>query len=267
MDTLAPGATGADVERLQRALNDKGFSPGATDGDYGPGTQAAVLAFQRSQGLLADGVAGPRTLNALGLAEDATPVSVLDRITPRLVSEMFPFTRVDNIKLHLPAVLAGLAAESLVDAPMALMALATIRAETEAFEPVSEGLSRFNTSPGGKPFDLYDFRSDIGNHGTGDGKRYCGRGFIQLTGRDNYAAIGKRIGLGSQLADNPDLANDSTVAGRVLASFLAAKERPAKEALVDRDFALARKLVNGGRPGIDRFTEAYLTGERLLATP
>lgn len=265
MDTLAPGATGADVERLQRALGDLGFRPGAIDGDYGPGTQAAVLAFQRSKGLLADGIAGPRTLHALGLAADATPVSVLDRITPRLVSEMFPFTRVDNIKRHLPAVLAGLAAESLVDAPMVLMALATIRAETEAFEPVSEGLSRYNTSPGGKPFDLYDFRTDIGNNGVGDGKRYCGRGFIQLTGRDNYAAIGKRIGLGRQLVDNPERANESTVAGRVLASFLAAKERAAKEALVDRDFALARKLVNGGRHGIDRFTEAYLSGERLLA--
>lgn len=265
MDTLAPGANGADVERLQRALNDKGFSPGAIDGDYGPGTQAAVLAFQRSQGLLADGVAGPRTLNALGLIDDPTPVSVLDRITPRLVSEMFPFTPIDNIKRNLPKVLDGLTVESLVDAPMALMALATIRAETESFVPVSEGRSRFNTSPGGKPFDLYDFRTDIGNHGAGDGKRYCGRGFVQLTGRDNYAKIGQRIGMGSKLVDNPDLANDSATAGRILASFIAVKERAAKEALVDRDYALARKLVNGGSHGVDRFTEAYLAGARLLA--
>ena len=36
---------------------------------------------------------------------------------------------------------------------MVLMALATIRAETESFEPISEGKSKFNTSPGGRPFD------------------------------------------------------------------------------------------------------------------
>jgi len=75
----------------------------------------------------------------------------------------------------------------------ALMALATIGAETGAFQPVSEGQDRFNTSSGGHPFDLYDSRADLGNLGPPDGERFKGRGFIQLTGRCNYALHGAAI--------------------------------------------------------------------------
>jgi len=63
--------------------------------------------------------------------------------------------------------------------------------------PISEFKSKFNTSPNGHPFDLYDNRrKDLGNQGKPDGKRYRGRGFIQLTGRFNYNKHGKAIGLG-----------------------------------------------------------------------
>ncbi|MDG0854904.1 peptidoglycan-binding protein [Pelomonas puraquae] len=58
---------GALVTRLQQALAARGFSPGDVDGAYGPHTAAAVHAFQLSQGLLADGEAGDKTLKALGL--------------------------------------------------------------------------------------------------------------------------------------------------------------------------------------------------------
>jgi lysozyme len=63
--TLHEGATGSDVVALQRALALAGFSPGATDGDFGPSTLAAVEAFQRSKGLAVDGVVGPATWAAL----------------------------------------------------------------------------------------------------------------------------------------------------------------------------------------------------------
>jgi len=53
----------------------------------------------------------------------------------------------------------------LADKDMVLMGLATIRAETAGFEPISEGKSIFNTSPGGHPFNLYDNRKDLGNRG------------------------------------------------------------------------------------------------------
>ncbi len=148
---------------------------------------------------------------------------------------------------------------------MTLMALATIRAETEGFVPISEGQSRFNTSPGGHPFDLYDSRRDLGNQGPPDGARYCGRGFIQLTGRSNYQRHGSAIGLGARLLDEPDLANQPDIAARLLTSFLKGKERLIKEALIEGDLRTARKLVNGGSHGLDRFTDAYTIGDRLIA--
>jgi predicted chitinase len=172
---------------------------------------------------------------------------------------------VDNIRTHLPIVLDALVERALVDKPMVLMALATIRAETEGFEPISEGLSKLNTSPGGHPFDLYDNRKDLGNRGHGDGEKFKGRGFIQLTGRFNYQKHGEAIGLRNQLLNNPDLANDPTVAAKLLASFLQAKERAIKEALLDNDLRLARKLVNGGTHRLSQFAETFNIGDSLLA--
>jgi putative chitinase len=262
--TLKLGSTGPAVERLQRSLKAAGFNPGAIDGDFGPATEAAVFAFQKSQGLLADGIAGPRTQSALKLTDSAELESVLPGVTPRIVSEMFPFTPVDNIQRNLPPVLKALKADDLVDKPMVLMALATIRAETESFEPVAEGRSRFNTSPGGHPFDLYDHRRDLGNQGPPDGESYRGRGYVQLTGRFNYRRYGQAIGFGGRLEQEPDLAGEPDVAGKLLAAFLKDKERPIKDALLADDLGTARRLVNGGSHGLDRFTDAFTRGQRLL---
>jgi putative chitinase len=68
-----------------------------------------------------------------------------------------------------------------------LGALGTIRAEIDGFVPISEGISRYNTSPNGADFDLYDKRKDVGNQGPGDGAKFKGRGFVQLTSRPNYS--------------------------------------------------------------------------------
>jgi len=59
--------TGDKVKEIQQALIAKGFDPGAPDGQFGPHTNAAVLAFQLSQGMLPDGEVGPQTANALGI--------------------------------------------------------------------------------------------------------------------------------------------------------------------------------------------------------
>jgi len=263
MPTLQDGSKGTDVKKLQQVLKQRGFNPGAVDGDFGPATTAAVIAFQRSEGLLADGIAGERTKHALGLLQAPTLPSVIPGVTVTVVSRMFPVTHVDNIKANLSFVCDGLKGKDLVDKPMVLMALATIRAETESFEPISEGKSKFNTSPGGQPYDLYDNRKDLGNQGPGDGAKFCGRGYIQLTGRANYQKYGQA--LGKDLINNPTLANDPTIAGQLLATFLKDKERQIKEALVDNDLRLARKLVNGGSHGLDRFTDAYNRGGNLIA--
>lgn len=66
--TLWRGHRGAAVERLQVALTSRAAYAGKADGDFGPATEAAVRAYQRSRGLAPDGVAGPVTCLPLGLA-------------------------------------------------------------------------------------------------------------------------------------------------------------------------------------------------------
>lgn len=61
-------AIGLNVKELQRLLIDAGFKVEA-DGWFGPATEAAVIAFQRRAGLVADGIAGPKTVAALANRE------------------------------------------------------------------------------------------------------------------------------------------------------------------------------------------------------
>jgi putative chitinase len=267
MHTLKLGSRGPDVVALQDALRKHGFNPGDNRGTFDEATEAAVLAFQRSEGLLADGIVGNRTATELGLVNVPDFVTVIPGVTIEVVSKMFPATPVQNIRHNLPPVLQALVAPQLTQKSMVLMALATIRAETEGFEPITEFRSRFNTSPGGQPFDLYDNRRDLGNQGPPDGARFCGRGFIQLTGRSNYQTHGRAIGLGDRLLTEPEIANDAEIAARLLASFLKSRERQIKEALLDNDLKTARKLVNGGSHGLDRFTDTFEKGSRLLSEP
>jgi len=259
MATFKLGDKSPGVKRLQSALLKAGFNPGIIDGDFGMGTQAAVIAFQKSEGLVPDGVAGVRTQAALGLIKVANLPDITSDVTVGKVAIMFPGTFIGNIKTHLPNVLAALKDAGIGDRLMVLMALATIRAETGQFVPISEGLSRFNTSPNGHPFDLYDNRGDLGNKGKPDGDRYKGRGFVQLTGRSNYRRIGMAIGV--DLESDPDLGNDSKVASRILATFLKAVEIDCKAALADNDLATARRLVNGGSHGLGEFSLTYQRGE------
>jgi peptidoglycan L-alanyl-D-glutamate endopeptidase CwlK len=184
-------------------------------------------------------------------------------VTPEQVHQLFPFTPLANIVANLPHVLAALAAASLADNPMLLMALATIRAETESFLPLTEFESRFNTSPGGAPFCLYDNRRDLGNQGPPDGASFRGRGFVQLTGRANYTHYAREIN--QPLVTNPDLAASPAIAAQLLARFLAEREPAIRRALAANDLAAARRLVNGGTNGLDRFTSAFQIGVSLLA--
>lgn len=80
--TLRKGATGQDVVLVQTKLQALGYYAGSIDGSYGSGSMAAVTAFQQSNGLTADGLAGAATFNALfgsnpvaaGNASTSTPV-------------------------------------------------------------------------------------------------------------------------------------------------------------------------------------------------
>lgn len=71
---LAAYAGGAEVHQvsdyatIQQKLVTAGFDPGPIDGAWGPKTQKALIDFQRANGLTADGIVGPMTRKALGLA-------------------------------------------------------------------------------------------------------------------------------------------------------------------------------------------------------
>ena len=81
MANLKEGSSGPEVTKLQQRLKEKGFDPGVIDGKFGPGTEAALIAFQKSEGLAADGIAGPRTLAELA-GEAAPPAGAHDRTSP-----------------------------------------------------------------------------------------------------------------------------------------------------------------------------------------
>ena len=62
------GSTGSEVTQIQQRLQELGYDPGTADGIYGTRTKNAVISFQRDYGLYDDGIAGPKTLEALGLS-------------------------------------------------------------------------------------------------------------------------------------------------------------------------------------------------------
>ncbi len=174
-------------------------------------------------------------------------------LTVAQIAPAFPGALLANIGQFLPPVLHALQEAQLTTPRMVAFALATIAAETAGFVPISERVSRFNTSQ--KPFDLYDGRKDLGNRQPGDGAKYRGRGFVQLTGGANYAKYGERIGV--DLADRPEKACESAIAAQLLALFIADRATAIDAALSASDFTKARRLVNGGHHGLERFTNAY----------
>ena len=69
------GSSGSEVRDIQQRLKNWGYYNGAVDGIYGAKTKAAVEAFQKKNGLVVDGVAGPKTLEAMGLPTGSKAVS------------------------------------------------------------------------------------------------------------------------------------------------------------------------------------------------
>ena len=64
---LRQGSTGGEVKEVQRRLKMWGYYSGAVDGIFGSGTKKAVIAFQKKNGLTADGIVGKATYAALGM--------------------------------------------------------------------------------------------------------------------------------------------------------------------------------------------------------
>ncbi|MBI5429184.1 MAG: peptidoglycan-binding protein [Nitrosomonadales bacterium] len=261
---LMRGNAGKEVAALKKALHNAlgegaaAYAGLAAGNEFDAGTETALRAWQASVGLVADGIAGPRTLSALGISPPAKLAVVVGAAT---VSKLFPYTRTSSIARNLPYVTAALAAFGLTDVNMICTALGTIRAETEGFVPIAELPSHFNTLPGQAAFSAYEHK--LGNKNPGDGARYRGRGFVQLTGRDNYIKYGDVLDI--PLVDNPDSACAPEVAACLLAAYLDANREKLDTALARNDLKAARKVVNGGTHGLERFTDTFRMAQQAWA--
>ncbi len=264
---LLRGSSGPAVIELKsallKALGEAAISDCGMliDEQFDEATENALRTWQASVGLVADGIAGPRTRSALGCP--SAPALAM-RVDPRLVGQLFPFTSAACVTENLAYVSSALAEFGLTEERLVCAALATIRAETEGFVPIAEQPSVFNTLPGQAAFGVYEGK--LGNSAPGDGARYRGRGYVQLTGRYNYARYGALLGI--PLLDNPDSACSPEVAACLLAAYLDANRARLSKALdTEReDLVAARRVVNGGTHGLQRFQETYTRAKELLAT-
>ncbi len=79
LETLSKrGSTGSEVTKIQTKLKSWGYYSGEIDGIYGSKTVSAVKSFQRKNGLMVDGIAGPQTLSAMGISSSGSSGSDSD---------------------------------------------------------------------------------------------------------------------------------------------------------------------------------------------
>jgi putative chitinase len=113
---------------------------------------------------------------------------------------------------------------------------------------------------GGKNyFKKYDIKhnprkaKELGNTQPGDGYKYRGRGFIQLTGRDNYRRAGKELGL--PLEENPELVERPDIAAKTAIWYWNRRVKPKVRDYSDT--TLATKPINSGLKGLEDRDEKY----------
>lgn len=214
---LKVGSKGDDVKKLQTKL---GL---AADGNFGPGTETKVKAWQIANGLTPDGIVGDGTwAKMFGSAAPAAPAPVAS-IAP---SDF----KLANLKGHIPdsviAQIPDTAAKFGITTPLRLAHfLAQASHESGGFKAVNENLNysadglkkifgkyfpgNLNESYARQPQKIanrvYASRMGNGDETSGDGYRYKGAGYIQLTGKSNYSAFDKFV-------DDDILANPSLVA-------------------------------------------------------
>jgi putative chitinase len=203
---LKIGSKGDDVKKFQAKL---GL---VSDGIFGKGTEEAIKSFQTKNGLTPDGIVGEGTWNRIFfdqqlITEPSTPAISVGGLN------------LDKLKGHIPdTVLAQIpetASKFEINTPLRLAHfLAQCGHESGGFKLTKENLnysatglkgtfSKYFKEPGlaesyeRKPEKIankvYADRMGNGPESSGDGSKYCGRGHIQLTGKDNYTAFGKSI--------------------------------------------------------------------------
>lgn len=208
--TLKIGSSGDAVKKLQTVL---GVSP---DGKFGPGTETALKTWQKNNGLDADGIAGQNTLQKMGILPAAP------------VQESNTSLNISALKGHIPddvlSQIPDTASKFNITTNLRLAHfLAQCGHESAGFKAVSENLNysadglkkifakyfpgNLNESYARNPQKIgsrvYGSRMGNGDETTGDGYKFRGRGYIQLTGKSNYTRFSKFIG--EDVVSNPDL--------------------------------------------------------------
>jgi putative chitinase len=281
MPILKQGSSGPDVLGLQKKLKDLGFDPNGVDGNFGPGTKAAVIAFQQSKGLQADGIAGPATLAALQAAAGGAAAAGGDSVSggaatsaaaaapasapglnlagltgkvPDAVIAQIPETAAKfgiTTNLRLAHFLAQCALESTnftaVVENLNYSAQRLLQVFPKYFRNVDPNAYARNPQKIGSR--VYANRMGNGDEASGDGFKFRGRGYIQLTGKNNYQAFSGFIG--DDCVANPDLV--ATTYPLASAAFFfksnniwAICDRGADDAAVTS----VTKAVNGGTHGL-----------------
>jgi len=217
---LKIGSRGEDVKKLQAKLG-----LGA-DGIFGKGTEEAIKAFQLKNGLSPDGLVGEGTWNKLFGSQQiiAEPAPVVPAVQTLSSSGL----NLSRLKGHIPdSVIAQIpetAAKFGIDTPLRLAHfLAQCGHESGGFKATQENLNysasglrgifskyfkeaglaeQYQRNPQKIASRVYGGRMGNGPESTGEGFKFRGRGYIQLTGKDNYTAFGKAIN--EDMTVNPD---------------------------------------------------------------
>ena len=224
MSVLRRGDDGPLVTKLQLKLGVDAI------GKFGPKTEAALIAWQKSNGLQGDGIAGPFTLAKLGIEAlpQAAPAPVVQAVPAVAIPDNSGF-KLDKLKGHIPdAVIAQIpdtAARFGITNPLRLAHfLAQCGHESGGFTAVRENLNykaaglmkifkkyfgnaklalQYEKKPEKIASLVYANRMGNGTEASGDGFAYRGRGYIQLTGKSNYQLFDKTVP--EDITANPDL--------------------------------------------------------------
>ena len=267
---LKVGSKGEDVKKLQAKL---GL---AADGHFGPGTEAKVKAWQTANGLTADGLVGDGTWAKMFGATPAAAPAPAAPVTPVASSDF----KLANLKGHIhDAVIVQIpdtAARFGITTPLRLAhLLAQASHESGHFKAVTENLNysadglkkifpkyfpgNLNESYARNPQKIanrvYSSRMGNGDEASGDGFRYRGRGFLQTTGKSNYADFNKIVE--DDVLSNPDLV--ATKYALASAAFFFQKNKLwaiCDQGSTDQIVTLVSKRVNGGFIGLkERLSE------------
>lgn len=154
-----------------------------------------------------------------------------------------------NVDLNWPLIAKAMRDQGFESRAAMILAAATTAVETGVFTPVEEKVDG----------TAYEGRKILGNTEPGDGPRFKGRGYIQITGRWNYRHFGSKVNV--DLIRRPQLACDPWVAATVLVAYL--EERGVFAQAEAGNWTRARQLVNGGENGLKRFLDVVTKLQRV----